>query len=233
MNRNMKATSIASIIFMIAVASACMKSGENSSGVEKPDLDKGCLSGQCVDGQFETTYQRFAVVSGNSVNLRPRPDVTSKVLMRLRSTKKVTVLYVNPEEVTIGSMKGRWAFVRDAMNIGMQGWIFDRFLAFTGHFTKPASWAVREIRVILKGKLTVYRCTPDAKFEIIQNEMIYKKDGSSLDKKVTGDILRYENILWFKKDRPDDYPIFFRELPGGKLELPDQYAGMRGVVIVK
>lgn len=233
MNRNMTVTAIASIIVMAAIASACKKSSGTSSGVETPDLDRGCLSGQCVDGQFETTYQRFAIVSGNGVNLRSRPDVSSRVVTRLPATKRVTVLYVNPEEVTIGGMKGRWAFVRDAMNIGTQGWLFDRFLSFTRHFTKPSGWTLREIRVILGGKLTVYRCTPDARFEIVQNEMIYKKDGSSIDEKATGDILRHQNIIWLKKDRPDDYPIFFRELPGGKLELPDQYAGMRGIIITK
>ena len=92
-------------------------------GVEKrgrgnPELKKGCLSGQCVAGQFETAYQRFALITGDMVNLRTRPDTTSRVLAKMPVTRKVTVLYVKPDEVTIGAMKGRWAYVRDTARPG-------------------------------------------------------------------------------------------------------------------
>jgi hypothetical protein len=223
-----------SVVFMILlIVSACNKSGDSSRDVEVPAMKKACLSGQCVKGQFETTYQRFAVVTGSMVNLRTRPDVTSRVLAKLPVTRKITVLYVNPVEIAIGGMKGRWAFIQDTVDINLQGWLFDHFIGFADSFAKPEAWAIREIRVILGGMLTVYRCTPDFRFEITQNEKIYKKDGTIKRNHATGTIMQCKDVIWMKKDKPDDYPVFFQVLKDGKLDLAEQYKNMRGVVLVK
>lgn len=223
-----------SVAFMIvSIASACTKSDDRSKDVEVPVMKKTCLSGQCVKGQFETAYQRFAVVTGCVVNIRPRPDVTSRVLAKLPVTRKITVLYVNPVEITIGGMKGRWAFIQDTVDIRLQGWLFDYFIGYADSFVKPETWAIREIRVILGGRLTVYRCTPDFRFEITQDQKIYKKDRNIQKDKVTGAIMQCKNVIWMKKDKPDDYPVFFNILNDGKLDLADQYKNMRGVVLVK
>jgi hypothetical protein len=223
-----------SVVFMIlSIASACNKFGDFSKDIEVPALKKTCLSGQCVQGQFETAYQRFVVITGSVVNLRPRPDVTSRVLAKLPVTRKITVLYVNPVEITIGGMKGKWAFIQDTVNIGLQGWLFDHFIGYADSFAKPEEWVIREIRVILGGMLTVYRCTPDKRYEIIQNEKIYKKDGNIQKEKVAGTIMLCKNVIWMKKDKPDDHPVFFHILKDGKLALADQYRDMRGVILVK
>ena len=225
---------ICPVLFMtLLIGSACNKSGDASKNVEVPELKKTCLSGRCVRGQFETAYQRFAVVTGSVVNLRPRPDVASRVLAKLPVTRKITVLHVNPAEITLGGMKGRWAFVQDTDNISLQGWLFDHFIGYADSFTKPEQWLIREIRVIMGGMLTVYRCTPDFRYEIIQNEMIYKKDGKMQKANVTGTIMQCKNVLWMKKDKPDDYPVFFHILNDGKLAPADQYRNMRGVILVK
>lgn len=136
---------------MLCLASACSKSGGSSQDVEVPKLEKGCLSGQCVKGQFETIYQRFVLITGNVVNLRNRPEVTSKVLAQLPVSRKVTVLYIKPDEMTIGGIKGKWAFVHDTADITLQGWIFDQFLAFTHSFSQPEQMKIREIRTVLGG----------------------------------------------------------------------------------
>ncbi|HNW29433.1 MAG TPA: SH3 domain-containing protein [Spirochaetota bacterium] len=221
------------VIVMLLLATACSKSGKSSQEVEVPKLDKGCLSGQCVKGQFETTYQRFVLVTGNVVNLRTRPEVTSKVLTQLPVSRKVTVLYILPEETTIGGIKGKWAFIRDTVDISLQGWVFDHFLAFADSFTRPDRWKIREIRTVLGGRLIVYKCTPDGKFKVSQNEMMFKRDGNSLPEKATGEILQCKNIVWLKKDRPDDYPVFFYFMDNGKLSFPDQYKDKRGTILVR
>lgn len=220
-------------IVMLMLVSACSGPGGTDGGADVPDLKKECLSGQCVPGQFETAYQRFAVITGNVVNLRSRPDLTSRVLARPAVTRKVTVLYVKPGEVTIGGMKGKWAFVKDGSNINLQGWIFDYFLGYVDCFAKPEQWKIREIRVILKGKLSVYRCSADRRFEVVQHEMIYKKDGRKKTEPVAGDILQCKNVIWLKKDRPDDYPVFFHIMDNGTLALPDQYRDMRGIIMTR
>ena len=227
----MKRTMMFFIILLIG--SACNKSGDVSKDVEVPALKKTCLSGRCVKGQFETAYQRFAVVTGSVVNIRPRPDITSRVLAQLPVTRKITVLHVNPAEITIGGLKGRWAFVQDTDNISLQGWLFDHFIGYTDCFVKPEQWGIREIRVIMRGMLTVYACTPDCRFEIVQDEKLYKKDGKSKKDMVTGAILQCKNVIWMKKEKPDDYPVFFSVLKDGKLALADQYRDMRGVILVK
>ena len=225
---------IASLILPALMAAlttgACSRS--NKGDVEIPDVGKGCQSGQCVPGQFETAYQRFALITGDVVNLRTRPDTTSRVLIQLPVTRKVTVLHVIPEEVTIGAMKGRWAFVRDTADINRQGWLFDYFLAYPDRFTRSERQKIREIRTILGGRLTVYRCTADGRFQTAQNEMLYKKDGKKSDA-VAGEVLQFRNILWLKKDRPDDYPVFFELMKNGTLEFPDQYRNKRGIIMTR
>lgn len=223
----------APIVTMLFLASACSKSGDASKDVEVPSIEKGCLSGQCVKGQFETTYQRFALVTGNVVNLRNRPEVTSKVLAQLPASRKITVLYVKQEEITIGGIKGRWAFVRDTADITLQGWVFDHFLAFPRSFTQPDRWKIREIRTVLGGRLIVYKCTPDATYRVVQNEMMFKKDGKNLAEKASGEILQYKNVVWMKKDKPDDYPVFFYFMDDGKLSFPEQYKEKRGTILVR
>ncbi len=221
------------IIIMLFLATACSKSGNSSTDVEVPKIEKGCLSGQCVKGQFETAYQRFTMVTGNVVNLRNRPDVMSKVLAQLPATRKVTVLYVKPEETTIGGIKGKWTFVQDTANIVMQGWVFDHFLAYTHNFTQPERWKIKEIRTLLGGRLIVYKCSPDGRFKVTQNEMMFKRDGNNLPEKASGEILQYKNIIWLKKDKPDDYPVFFYFMDDGKLSFPDQYKDKRGTIMVR
>jgi hypothetical protein len=226
----MKYAMIALVIF---IAAACSKKGGSSGDIETPKLEKGCLSGQCVSGQFETAYQRFVVITGNVVNLRTRPDVTSHVIVQLPVTRKVTALYAQPEEKTIGGMKGRWVFVRDAASINTRGWVFDHFLGYTDRFTKPERWVIREIRVILGGRLTVYKCTAAGRFETAQNELLYKKDGKKTAEKKAGEILQCKNVIWLKKEGPDDHPVFFYVLSDGKLALPDQYKDSRGIILIK
>jgi hypothetical protein len=216
----------------VVIASACTKT-DSTSDVETPSIEKGCQSGQCVENQFETAYQRFVIITGNVVNLRTRPDITSRVVVQLPVTRKVTALYARPGEKTIGGMKGTWVFVRDAASIGTQGWVFDHFVGYTDRFMKPAKWVIREIRVILGGRLTVYKCTPDGRFETSQNEMLYKKDGKKIAGKATGEILQCKNVIWLKKDTQDDHPVFFYVLGDGKLALPDQYRNSRGIIMVK
>lgn len=225
-------TPYCALIAMLMLAPACSGPG-GGQGAEVPDLDKECMEGRCVEGQFETAYQRFVVVTGNVVNLRSRPDLTSQVLARPAVTRKVTVLYVRPGEETIGGMKGRWAYVKDGADINLRGWIFDYFLGYVSCFARPEQWKIREIRVILKGKLTVYRCTADRRFEVVQDEMIYKKDGNKKKDAVSGDILQCKNVIWLKKDRPDDYPVFFHISDNGALALPDQYRDMRGIIMTR
>lgn len=221
------------IIIALCIASACSKSGDSSKAVEVPKLDRGCLSGQCVKGQFETAYQRFVLITGNVVNLRNRPDVTSRVLAQLPVSRKVTVLFVKPEETTIGGMKGKWAFVSDTTDITLQGWVFDHFLAFPHSFSQPDRWKIREIRTVLGGRLIVYKCTPDGTYRVTQNEMMFKRDGNNLPEKASGEILQCKNIIWLKKDRPDDYPVFFHYMDDGKLTFPDQYKDKRGTILVR
>lgn len=225
-------TPYCALIAMLMIAPACSGPG-GGQGAEVPDLDKECMEGRCVEGQFETAYQRFVVVTGNVVNLRSRPDLTSQVLARPAVTRKVTVLYVRPGEETIGGMKGRWAYVKDGADINLRGWIFDYFLGYVSCFARPEQWKIREIRVILKGKLTVYRCTADRRFEVVQDELIYKKDGNKKTDAVSGDILQCKNVIWLKKDRPDDYPVFFHISDNGALALPDQYRDMRGIIMTR
>jgi hypothetical protein len=217
-------------MFISLLTAACKRS--KGGDAEIPDIGKGCQSGQCVTGQFETVYQRFALVSGGVVNLRTRPDTTSKVLAQLPVTRKVTVLYLGHEEEAIGAMKGKWAFVRDTADINLQGWIFDHFLAIPANFSKPEKQKLKEIRVILGGRLTVYRVTPDGKFQTTQNEMLYKKDAKK-GELLSGEVLQYKNIIWLKKDKPDDYPVFFELLKGGTLEFPDQYRDKRGIIMTR
>jgi hypothetical protein len=218
------------LVFMVLMAGACSKS--KTGEVEIPDLGKGCLSGQCVPGQFETAYQHFALITGNVVNLRTRPDTTSRVLVQLPVTRKVTVLYVKPGEAVIGAMKGTWAFVMDTADVNLKGWLFDYFLAYPASFSKPERQKLKEIRVILGGRLTVYRCTPDGKFQTTQNEMLYKKDAKKTDA-AAGEVLQYKNVLWLKKDKPDDYPVFFELLKNGTLEFADQYRNKRGIIMTR
>ncbi len=225
-------TPYCALIAMLMLAPACSGPG-GGQGAEVPDLAKECMEGRCVEGQFETAYQRFVVVTGNVVNLRSRPDLTSQVLARPAVTRKVTVLYVRPGEETIGGMKGRWAYIKDGADINLRGWIFDYFLGYVSCFARPEQWKIREIRVILKGKLTVYRCTADRRFEVVQDEMIYKKDGNKKTDAVSGDILQCKNVIWLKKDRPDDYPVFFHISDNGALALPDQYRDMRGIIMTR
>ena len=224
---------ILAVVIASLTAGACSRSDDRSRAVEVPRLEKGCLSGECVKGQFETVYQRFVLVAGNGVNLRSRPDMTSRVLSKLPATRKMVALYVRPGEVVIGGLKGRWVFVRDASNLNLQGWIFERFVGYRDSFRKVGSWKPREVRVILGGRLTVYRCTADGRFEVTQNEMIYRKDGARRREKISGEIYALDDILWFRREGPDDHPVFFRRSDGGKLELPDQYRDSRGIIMTR
>jgi hypothetical protein len=215
------------ILSALVLFFACSKSNDTSINVETPVLQKECLSGKCVQRQFETAYQRFAIITGDMVNLRSKPSVTSRIIMRLPVTRKVTVLYVKPGEVTIGGINGRWVFARDAADLNIQGWLFDHFLGYTDCFKNVEQWKFKEIRVILGGKLTVYRCGPNGRFEFSQTEAGRKKSSIS----VAGDIVQCNNVIWLRKDTPDDHLIFFHLLKNGKLELPDQYKDKRGIVI--
>jgi len=220
-------------MIVLFLATACSKPGKSSQEVDVPRIEKGCLSGQCVKGQFATAYQRFVLVTGNVVNLRTRPEVTSKVITQLPVSRKVTVLYVKSEETAIGGIKGKWAFVRDTVDISVQGWVFDHFLAFADSFSRPDRWKIREIRTVLGGRLIVYKCTPDGTFRVSQNEMMFKRDGNKLPEKATGEILQHKNLVWLKKDKPDDYPVFFYFTDDGKLSFPDQYKDKRGTILVR
>ncbi len=206
---------------------ACSKEKNAATDVEIPSLEKGCFSGQCVKGQFETTYQRFALINGDMVNLRSKPAPDSRVIRRLPITKKVTLLYEDPREATIGGIKGRWVFIQDAADLNLRGWVFDHFIGNADCFQKAEKWRVREIRVILGGKLTIYKCTVSGRFEITPTKADKKRDPKSL----SGGILQCGEIVWLRKDAPDDHLIFFHVLKNGNLELPDQYKGMRGIVI--
>ncbi|MBN2079895.1 MAG: SH3 domain-containing protein [Spirochaetes bacterium] len=221
------------IIISCIVALSCSKTEEKSRDVEVPELQKGCLSGQCVEGQFETTYRRFALVSGDGVKLRSKPGLKSRVIALLPVTRKVMVLHVKPDTVGIGGLTGRWAFVRDTTLLTREGWVFDHYLAFPSHFKKPTSLKIREIRVILGDTLSIFRCSPDGRFRGTPIGKGSPGDNNKNKEEIQGDILEYRDIVWLKNDKPDDYPIFFHRLDTKKFSLPDHYRNIRGTVITK
>ncbi|TFH41851.1 MAG: SH3 domain-containing protein [Chrysiogenales bacterium] len=221
------------IILLCTISITCSEKSNKSPDVAIPVISKGCLSGQCVAGQFETAYQCFALISGDGVNLRSKPDIASRIITQLPATRKVTVLYVEQEEKTIGGMSGRWAFIRDSTKISREGWGFDQLLAYLSNFHRPKMWKPREIRVILGGNLMVYFCSSNGKFQSRPQKKGAKNIDTVNPELITGEILECKNIIWLRKDSPDDYPIFFRRLDNGNLDLSDHYRNTRGVVITK
>jgi len=62
--------------------------------------------------------------------------------------------------------------------------------------------------------------------------MLYKKDAKKTDA-ATGEVLQYKNVIWLKKERPDDYPVFFEVLKNGSLEFAGQYRNKRGIIMTR
>ena len=220
-------------ILLILILCCSETENDKAQQIEIPNLQKGCLSGQCVDGQFQTSYQRFTLISGDGINLRSRSDLHSRVIVQLPSTRKVTVLHLKPDQVTINGKSGRWAYIRDTSNINIEGWVFDHYLATPSHFEKASPWKIREIRVILGDTLSIYRCTPGGRFKGTPVGKNSSPGNRATDEEIQGDVLEYRNIIWLKNDDKDDHPLFFRKLKNGRLELPDQYKTIRGTVLTK
>lgn len=185
-----------------------------------PKIGKRCSDGECVEGQWQTTFQRFAVVVADGLNVRKKPSISSGIVVQLPLTRKVTILYLAPEEVVIGTKKGRWAYVRDTKNFEVTGWIFDNFLGYTNNFKKIPGWRIKYIKAVLGSRESEYFCLPAG--SCMKNWS--KGKGKDAKKgKVKGHFYRFRDVIWFKKEKPDDLVDLFYYQKDRSLALQDQY----------
>lgn len=88
-------------------------------------------SWECYKPECPSRAATDGVLSGDKVNLREQPDITSRVLRNLIHGTKVKVLERNDTCLSIGSKDGQWVKVRvlDKDPI-KEGWIFDAYVAY-------------------------------------------------------------------------------------------------------
>ena len=212
------------ILIIITFTSLC----NSKPSLEVPEISNDGENRECISGLglWETEYGCFAFVAGDNLNLRFSPSIKSKIIKKLPITRRIHVLYVKKQFVEIGNLKGRWAFVQDGTNSQIKGWVFDYYVAFKSKFKKVKNWSIKKIEVLVVHTTNRFTCTAEGNFTNSWFSSFVDVDGSSRKGFYSGKIYQYKNIIWFKKDKPDDFITIFYFNKKNELKLQDYHADL-------
>ena len=196
---------------------------KEKSSLVIPQISEKCNKCECVSGHWKTIYGCFTLISGNNVNLRYAPNLKSDIITKLPITRKIKVLYIKNKLVKIGSLQGRWAFVEDVNDENIKGWIFDYYIAYKNKFIKVNNWPIKKIKIAIGSTRDRYECTENGSFTNKWFSTFIDVDGSSQKGTIAGKIYKFQNIVWFKKNKPDDFIVIFHLKKNGDLKLEDEY----------
>jgi hypothetical protein len=117
----------------------------------KPEINKNCLRGQCVNNQwYDNIYSKnyYIVVIKDDAELKSKPQNDSIVLRKMSRFTQVTALYLKPDVEIINNQKHRWVFVGENSpdgNLSNYGWIVDSDLGFKNKFEKFVNPDIKRI----------------------------------------------------------------------------------------
>ncbi|TGM30024.1 SH3 domain-containing protein, partial [Leptospira selangorensis] len=179
---------------------------EKLSNYNIPDEITKCLDGKCVSDQFFTVYlNHFAIVAANNVRMRSKPSLKSNIIKNLNIGTYVNIIFIDEEIQNIGGLEGNWTYVKENKN-NEKGWVFSYYLATPSKFKIVNSWHIQKIHIFNGDYNAYFNCD---KFGLCQfnwtsggSSEFY--NGSELIK-----IKQYLNIVYFPKNKEDDFPIFF------------------------
>lgn len=134
-------------------------------------------------------------VVSNRVNVREKADISSNVIAKLGITSIVKMLGINKELITIGSIKGHWAYVKtpyldDKTNKRLKGWVFDYYLADLNQFKALNRFKQCLIEGWVGDYLFSYEFYEDGSFRRKE----YKENSNEL-KYVKGKMFKYRNVI--------------------------------------
>jgi hypothetical protein len=148
-----------------------------------------------MENYIQISGKKKYVVVGRRVNVREKADISSNVIAKLGITSKVIMLGINKELITIGSIKGHWAYVGtpyldDKTDKRLKGWVFDYYLADLDQFIALNRFK----KCLLEGEVGDYLFS----YEFYEDGSFRRKEyeeNSNEFKYVKGKMFKYRNVI--------------------------------------
>lgn len=172
-----------------------------------PKMNDQLLSGQSVEHQWEEQDNLFVLTVTGNIELRSAPTANAAVVKVLGPGVRTRIIYQNPTKVMLDDeTAGHWVFLADEAGKEPLGWTVDFNLGYQNRFTPVSYWDIGFLS-FCKGDFCG-EATVDGNGRFVmqwssRGEGIYMK-GSQ-----TGQLKRFQNIIYLQEDRPDGFLEFF------------------------
>lgn len=164
-----------------------------------------------------------AIVAGDKLNVRIKPDANAKVVFQLPITSRVRITKTMNKVTVIGEMKGKWVYIthehygKDSRGSTVkkgtiEGWVFDYFLAYENRYRPATSFNYSKLNISAKHYSAEYIFNPDGTYKkthhvpcyiytdgdfsdsVCSGECNSGADNKSIDCIAEGRLLQYLNI---------------------------------------
>ncbi|MCP4050923.1 MAG: hypothetical protein GY730_09490 [bacterium] len=179
---------------------------EKKTQLPFPDIDDSWLTGQNVSNQWEGSVGLYAVTAINDLPVYKTPSFSSSIITKLHTARRVRAIYRYPKAVSHNDETGHWTFITTEDGNYTIGWVFDHYLAYTSKFTKVTDWETHGFSLIKGDYFAQYTVSDTGRYSCR-----WKASGNGLLMNGThkGQLYRFLDLIWAKKDNPDIWQDFF------------------------
>ena len=181
-----------------------------------PKIKEEWKSGKHVPYQWESKDGFYAIVALDNLEVLKKPNRKGSVVTKLHKAERVRVIYRQTKKDIYKDEDGHWVFITTEDGKHTVGWVFDYFLAFSNKFQKITEWEIASFSFMKGDYVANFQTQENGKFTC---QWRASGNGIYLRSKYTGQLYRYGNIIWAKKDTPDSWNDFFYLNNEDKLEL--------------
>ncbi len=149
------------------------------------------------------------LVVGDKINVREKPNLSSKVVHQLRIAERVMLLKKSGIIQKVNGIEGEWVYIDTEYTkpnavASIKGWVLDYYLAEYSKFVKVSSLDECNMRTTIGDWRMDYELLKNGKYKTTDIDYETKKTIIKF-----GTIFRYRDVFIFKEDNDDTYDFFF------------------------
>ena len=161
----------------------------------------------CISIDAKNNYQQKSyLVVGNNLNVRAKPSVKSKIILKLNVPDYVILEKRSKFKFKQNEIKGTWVYINTGKRKNIlkkqnyYGWVLDYFLAKENQFTKVKKFYDCMIEGYAGDYHVKYQFFKKGKFKHFNKD--HKSNKIEI---ITGDVLRYRDVILIKAKSSDGY----------------------------
>lgn len=199
-------------------------------GLPFKTISEAQRTGQHIENQWPGRDGFFVPVAINDLPVYRAASFQAPVIKNMHLSERVRIIYKLPKPTRHEGETGYWVFVLSEDGVYTLGWIFDTYLAYTNRFEPVREWYIPEFAYRKGEYFAIFNAKENGRYLCHWSAA---GSGLKLQGKETGQLYRYLNVIWTKKDELDSWFDFFSMDKNENLQMEWKYSKCQFKILKK